>query len=198
MTNARLFVEKNLDERQILWQSIVGIVSHRGTGITASALLAVFYWRQELNVIWCCRDSVIFILPLQCPSAFAQPDHRWRGLLPMNVGYQNYLKSESWQNLRLKKLASKRGMCQLCCHPADKPQIHHTIYPKRLKEVSFQSLKVLCSECHMFVHEVLKMYKDEPILTFGNRRSKWDFVRCKALMIRNNKLRLPLWMKKQQ
>lgn len=108
----------------------------------------------------------------------------------MNTGYQKYLDSEHWENLRLARLAQSRGLCLLCEFRAIQPQVHHTTYGPTLWTVSKRSLKPLCSECHSFAHAIADLYKSN---TIGmTPREKWTFIRQKAIMLWSNKTRLPM------
>lgn len=117
-------------------------------------------------------------------------EHQGAGISFMNTGYQKYLDSEHWENLRLARLAQSRGLCLLCEFRAIQPQVHHTTYGPTLWTVSKRSLKPLCSECHSFAHAIADLHKSN---TIGmTPREKWTFIRQKAIMLWSNKTRLPM------
>lgn len=65
-----------------------------------------------------------------------------------------YLKSDHWQDLRLRKLVSVDAKCQRCGHRDLSNDIHHLRY-KKLYDVELSDLIVLCRKCHEIVHEAL-------------------------------------------
>lgn len=63
--------------------------------------------------------------------------------------YRDYLKSDHWQNLRLRKLKRTTGC--FICHKPESPEIHHIRY-KNLTDVNQHDLKRLCASCHELFH----------------------------------------------
>lgn len=69
--------------------------------------------------------------------------------------YKDYLKSDHWTELKLKKgKVAKRCWC--CKTRPSKTNFHHVRY-KQIYDVSINDLKLLCEDCHQFYHAV----KDE-------------------------------------
>lgn len=66
--------------------------------------------------------------------------------------YDNYLKSERWQNIRSLVLERDNHLCQSCLNsPAD--EVHHTIGHFRKNEPLY-TLVALCSRCHSIITEI--------------------------------------------
>ena len=66
--------------------------------------------------------------------------------------YQEYLKSEQWQQLRLKVLQRDLHLCQGClAQPAC--EVHHTTY-RHVRSVFCFELVSLCRDCHRRLHGV--------------------------------------------
>jgi hypothetical protein len=77
-------------------------------------------------------------------------------MTPRQYAYRNkYLKSEHWQNLRLKALVKAKGSCFICSHQSPNNDVHHIYYPKRLNRTALRSLVVLCRDCHDKVHTII-------------------------------------------
>ncbi len=110
-----------------------------------------------------------------------------------NSGYRAFLRSDYWQNQRLKKLASRRALCCMCLRrfPVHELNVHHLTYGPSLREVAFRELRVLCMRCHEFFHEVEKLYEDDP-MTQTTPRLRWHFLLKKCQMIRDNERVLPM------
>ena len=66
------------------------------------------------------------------------------------LSYQDYLKSEQWQQLRLKVLQRDGFRCQ-CCLAARAPEVHHKTYSNARREIAFE-LVSLCRDCHRRLH----------------------------------------------
>ena len=68
------------------------------------------------------------------------------------LSYQEYLKSEQWQQLRRKVLRRDLHICQGClAQPAS--EVHHTTYGHVRSEFVFE-LVSLCRDCHRRLHGV--------------------------------------------
>ena len=64
--------------------------------------------------------------------------------------YDEYLRSEHWQKLRKKILASAKKRCQRCGLPAVL-QVHHKTYDNMGHERD-DDLLAVCRECHDTIH----------------------------------------------
>ena len=62
--------------------------------------------------------------------------------------YQNYLKSDHWQNLRKAKLKEAGYVCQRCGAKDCMLQVHHKVYRKSWLDTELFELEVLCDPCH--------------------------------------------------
>jgi len=92
----------------------------------------------------------------------------------MNVNYQEYLKSEAWQDKREAMLSHWNNQCALCSSP-NNLHVHHRTY-KRLGYENETDLIVLCDRCHERHHTVLG--RDEGMITIGEigKRLKFDIA----------------------
>lgn len=80
-----------------------------------------------------------------------------------NEGYQEYLKSDHWKNLRKRKWASvhRRGIKPHCgiCGISEVPlDVHHKEY-KNLYDVDLSLLVLLCRNCHSTAHKLMRAGK---------------------------------------
>lgn len=66
---------------------------------------------------------------------------------------QVYLRSDHWQEIRAKALASSNFCCQ-GCSATKKLQVHHLTY-NTLGSETVDDLMVLCDSCHSLSHELL-------------------------------------------
>lgn len=64
--------------------------------------------------------------------------------------YSEYLKSEWWQQRRLKSLARAEHRCQVC-NAGSRLEVHHRTY-ERLGHERDADLVVLCRNCHELFH----------------------------------------------
>ncbi len=64
--------------------------------------------------------------------------------------YQDYLRSEQWQQLRLKVLKRDGFRCQGCL-AARATQVHHRSYGNVRREFCFELIS-LCDACHARLH----------------------------------------------
>ena len=71
-------------------------------------------------------------------------------LTDAQIRYQQYLKTEHWQNLRNAALQRAGYRCQVCGNEY-KLQVHHNTYLNRGREEIYD-LCVLCDECHNLFH----------------------------------------------
>jgi len=70
----------------------------------------------------------------------------------MNARYQEYLNSDDWQHLRLKKQKSARK-CFVCGSIPKILNVHHVRY-RNLTDVSTRDLRIACEDCHRLFHTV--------------------------------------------
>lgn len=71
----------------------------------------------------------------------------------------NYLKSDHWKDLRLRKLVSTDAKCEICAFRCLQNDVHHTIYRRPLTNAKLTDLVVLCRSCHQAVHELIEIAK---------------------------------------
>jgi hypothetical protein len=73
--------------------------------------------------------------------------------------YKEYLKSDTWQRLRSKRLAIDEYSCQRCGTPYGL-QVHHLAYPLELgTEDPYTDLITLCGPCHELVEHNKQMFR---------------------------------------
>jgi len=89
----------------------------------------------------------------------------------MNVNYQEYLKSEAWQDKREAMLSHWNNQCALCSSP-NNLHVHHRTY-KRLGHENETDLIVLCDRCHERHHVVLG--RDEDMTTIREIVGRLEF-----------------------
>lgn len=70
---------------------------------------------------------------------------------PKEFDYQEYLKSEKWQEIRAVKLKEAKNRCQVC-NRAYRLQVHHRTY-ERIGSEDLSDLTVLCATCHSIFHK---------------------------------------------
>lgn len=79
----------------------------------------------------------------------------------MAVQYDEYIKSEKWQQTRKRYFSSKMNKCDklngqwvcYCCHTFDATlELHHRTY-KRLGNEYLRDLVPVCKSCHKKIHE---------------------------------------------
>lgn len=76
--------------------------------------------------------------------------------------YVEYLKSDTWQRLRSKRLAIDEYRCQRCGTPYGVLQVHHLAYPAVLgTEDPYTDLITLCSTCHELIEHNKKTYRKD-------------------------------------
>lgn len=76
--------------------------------------------------------------------------------------YVEYLKSDTWQRLRSKRLAIDEYRCQRCGTPYGGLQVHHLAYPDVLgTEDPYTDLITLCSTCHELIEHNKKTYRKD-------------------------------------
>ena len=75
--------------------------------------------------------------------------------------YVDYLKSDTWQRLRSKRLAIDEYRCQRCGTPYGL-QVHHLVYPEVLgTEDPYLHLVTLCASCHEQIEHQKKEYRKD-------------------------------------
>lgn len=91
----------------------------------------------------------------------------------MSYYRKTYLRSDHWEDLRLKKLSQKDAKCCICRCRSLSNDVHHVDY-KGLWDVKTRHLRVLCRSCHAEVHQVLE---SRPwIRTIENPAKRWYFT----------------------
>lgn len=108
-----------------------------------------------------------------CSSAFISLNY-------MSKRYQEYLRSEHWQDFR-KQILSERKKCQNCCRK-ENLQLHHRHY-KTLGHESWGDVIVLCGDCHTMFHKKkkrIKDYKKWKNLNFTYSKKIWDCIYTKG------------------
>lgn len=95
----------------------------------------------------------------------------------------SYLKSDHWDLLRLRKLASVDTKCKLCLERSLSNDVHHLNY-RNLFDVKLNDLVVLCRSCHNSVHEIIK--KCQKINDTKSSRARWHRT---VMAIRKSKWR---------
>lgn len=74
--------------------------------------------------------------------------------------YQNYLKTQAWQNKRLERLKIDGGKCCMCGKPVGTGDwhCHHLHYRTVEHENVLTDICTLCNRCHELIHN----YYDRP------------------------------------
>jgi len=67
----------------------------------------------------------------------------------------NYLKSETWQAVRLEALAREGGKCQVCGLESVFNDAHHVWYPASVWDTTEEHLVILCRPCHDLLHALM-------------------------------------------
>jgi hypothetical protein len=62
-------------------------------------------------------------------------------------GYDKYMKSAQWRNIRKVMLKLAGNICQECRHPSPTLEVHHLTYD-RFGHEAMSDLRVLCKRCH--------------------------------------------------
>lgn len=75
--------------------------------------------------------------------------------------YREYLRSDTWQQLRSKRLKIDGYKCQRCGRPFDL-QVHHLYYPLELgTEDPYRDLITLCDTCHELIEHQKKTFRKD-------------------------------------
>lgn len=80
-----------------------------------------------------------------------------------------FLNSETWNNLRVARLARDGAKCRLCGKRDLSNDVHHIFYPEKWEDTAIQHLKTLCRECHEKVHII---QSDNPTFTWKQIKNK--------------------------
>jgi 5-methylcytosine-specific restriction endonuclease McrA len=88
------------------------------------------------------------------------PEKRWTPAT-WGVVYSDYIRSEAWQEKRIKIIGRDTGHCRSCSNDAS--HVHHITYRHFGNEPS-ADLVLLCGRCHEFEHE---------LYTLRQRESHW-------------------------
>ena len=65
--------------------------------------------------------------------------------------YERYLESDTWTDIRRRKLAEVGAKCAIC-GSRENITVHHIQYPKVYGSEEMEDLKVLCWNCHKEKH----------------------------------------------
>jgi len=65
--------------------------------------------------------------------------------------YNDYTKSEEWENLKNTALKRANNKCEVCETSAQ--VVHHKSYPANFKDDNLDNLLVLCNKCHYKIHK---------------------------------------------
>ena len=68
--------------------------------------------------------------------------------------YSDYLGSRHWKNKRIETFSIRGNKCE-SCGSSENIQVHHTTY-KNIGNENVSELMVLCKDCHVLVHKVIK------------------------------------------
>lgn len=71
------------------------------------------------------------------------------------VTYDEFLKSDEWQELRKATFARAKYLCEYCKEPAD--HVHHVRYPKKGQKHTLDMLVSVCTRCHDISHGAKEM-----------------------------------------
>jgi len=80
-------------------------------------------------------------------AAHRRTAHHWRAEMNRPDGYDKYMKSAQWRNIRKVMLKLAGNICQECRHPSPTLEVHHLTYD-RFGHESMSDLRVLCKRCH--------------------------------------------------
>ena len=99
----------------------------------------------------------------------------------VSEAYNEYLRSETWQKLRSKRLKIDGYKCQRCGKPFDL-QVHHLYYPIELgTEDPYRDLITLCDGCHEFVEQQKTNYKNVMHRRQEAQKTEWRLKRERDL-----------------
>jgi Zn-finger nucleic acid-binding protein len=111
--------------------------------------------RDAVRILFWCEEDHYWWLDVvqhkgQTWLSCCIPPADYRALL-RRMPYQDYLKTEHWQQTRRTSLALAGGRCQLCNSP-HQLDVHHRTYERRGEEEP-GDLTVLCRSCHARFHK---------------------------------------------
>src|SRR5438128_11553168 len=69
--------------------------------------------------------------------------------------YQQYLDSNEWKKIKIRKERSVKKRCSICAS-SEKIDLHHLFYRPALDSVRNSGLRWLCRHCHGIVHSLKK------------------------------------------
>lgn len=78
--------------------------------------------------------------------------------------YKEYLKTEHWKEVRIKKYKKKKRSCAIC-GSFEKLEVHHLTY-NNIGNEKGEDLRVLCHRCHELAHKL------KPVLRKKDRLSE--------------------------
>lgn len=68
--------------------------------------------------------------------------------------YEEYLRSDSWREIRKRVIAKTNGLCEICKEmPVE--EVHHITY-KRIGSEVLEDLLGVCSICHKIIHKIYR------------------------------------------
>jgi uncharacterized protein YaaR (DUF327 family) len=86
-----------------------------------------------------------------------------------------YLRSEHWQNLRVKALAECDARCFFCNERDLSNDVHHIHYPEDLYKTRTVMLRVLCRSHHERLHQLMDSINESGV-KFGNTKIGHDLL----------------------
>lgn len=89
----------------------------------------------------------------QPPVSYEYETYKDRDNLLREIGYNSYyeyLSSELWESIRLRRLEQDNYLCVVCGNDAD--SVHHGNYSeKTLLGLELRSLMTVCRDCHKYI-----------------------------------------------
>ena len=67
------------------------------------------------------------------------------------MNYHDYLRSDEWQHLKLKK-SKVAKLCFVCKRPPQNRNYHHARYTRLLTDQTIKDIRLACQDCHMIYH----------------------------------------------
>jgi len=88
------------------------------------------------------------------------------------TGYEDYLKTEHWRQLRERIYQERNGICERCGRELDGVfEVHHKSY-KSVGHEADTSLMLVCPECHRGIHAEMKAKAAETRVANDIKRAK--------------------------
>ena len=108
------------------------------------------YIKKQNNIIH--KSNIPFIKPEPVVTEDIIPDV-YTGSNQWYADKEEYLKSQQWYDLKIKRQKLDNNMCVICSN-TDNLNCHHTTYEHLFKE-DINELRTLCSGCHQDLHDTL-------------------------------------------